>query len=118
MVSGQNKQTQVQEWTQWKQWALDHKDFDAFKNDFFDKVKKYNEDIDKKLSDPEFQKEVIEPILQIHKNDLLGAKVAGGIFAVLFIVLPIIIIIDMYPLEEKNENSYLPSELMVSEVNK
>ncbi len=38
----------MQEWTQWKQWALDHKDFEDFKNDFFDKVKKFNDDIDKK----------------------------------------------------------------------
>ena len=64
IAAGHDRQTQVKEWTRWKQWALDRKDFEAFKNDFFDKVKKHNKDIDKKLSDPEFQKEVIEPILQ------------------------------------------------------
>ena len=26
-VSKQKEQTMIQEWTQWKQWALDHKDF-------------------------------------------------------------------------------------------
>ena len=26
-VSKQKEQTKIQEWTQWKQWALDHKDF-------------------------------------------------------------------------------------------
>ena len=30
-VSGQKKQTAVQEWTQWKQWALNHKDFEDFR---------------------------------------------------------------------------------------
>ena len=28
LIQGQSKQTKVQEWTQWKQWALDHKDFE------------------------------------------------------------------------------------------
>ena len=35
---GQTKQTAVQEWTQWKQWALDHKDFPKFQTDFLDEV--------------------------------------------------------------------------------
>ena len=30
MIQGQNKQTKLQEWTSWKQWALDHKDFPKF----------------------------------------------------------------------------------------
>ena len=31
LIQGQNKQTQLQEWTSWKQWALSHKDFPEFK---------------------------------------------------------------------------------------
>ena len=32
LIQGQNKQTNLQEWTSWKQWALSHKDFPEFKN--------------------------------------------------------------------------------------
>ena len=41
-ISGQNKQTQVQEWTQWRQWALDHKDFEAFKEEQLFKIEEEN----------------------------------------------------------------------------
>ena len=58
MIQGQNKQTKLQEWTSWKQWALDHKDFPKFQTDFFNEVDEYNKNIDKKLEDPEVQKEL------------------------------------------------------------
>ena len=58
LISGQNKQTKVQEWTQWKQWALDHKDFPKFQTDFYNEVHEYNKNIDNKLEDPKFQKKV------------------------------------------------------------
>ena len=58
MIQGQNKQTKLQEWTSWKQWALDHKDFPKFQTDFFNEVDKYNKNIDRKLEDPEVQKEL------------------------------------------------------------
>ena len=58
LISGQNKQTKVQEWTQWKQWSLDHKDFPKFQTEFYDEVYEYNKNIDDKLEDPEFQKKV------------------------------------------------------------
>jgi len=32
MLSSQKKQTAIQEWTFWKQWALDHPDFNDFVN--------------------------------------------------------------------------------------
>ena len=63
MISGQNKQTKIQEWTQWKQWALDHKDFEAFKVEKIDEIKKYNDEIPKKLKDPAIQKQ-LEPLLE------------------------------------------------------
>jgi len=47
MIQGQNKQTKLQEWTSWKQWALDHKDFPKFQTDFFNEVDEYNKNIDK-----------------------------------------------------------------------
>ena len=30
-LRGQQQNTAVQEWTQWKQWVLDHKTFEAFR---------------------------------------------------------------------------------------
>ena len=35
IIQGQTKQTAVQEWTQWKQWALDHKEFPEFQINIF-----------------------------------------------------------------------------------
>ena len=58
MIQGQNKQTKLQEWTSWKQWALDHKDFPKFQTDFFNEVDEYNKNIDRKLEDPKVQKEL------------------------------------------------------------
>ena len=58
MIQGQSKQTKLQEWTSWKQWSLDHKEFPKFQTDFFNEVDKYNKNIDKKLKDPEVQKEL------------------------------------------------------------
>ena len=69
MISGQNKQTATQEWTQWKQWALDHKDFPKFQTDFFDEVHKYNEDIDNKLKDPDFIKKTITPLFEKREEE-------------------------------------------------
>ena len=56
MIQRQNKQTNLQEWTSWKQWTLDHKEFPKFQTDFFNEVDKDNKNIDKKLEDPEVKK--------------------------------------------------------------
>ena len=63
LISGQNKQTKLQEWTSWKQWALDHKDFESFKFEMIDKAKQHNENVKNKLEDPKFKKD-LEPLLQ------------------------------------------------------
>ena len=73
LISGQKKQTQVQEWTQWKQWALDHKEFPKFQTDFFNEVIAFNLKIDKKLEDPEFNKE-FEPLLIAEKQRVESDK--------------------------------------------
>ena len=67
IVSGQNKQTQVQEWTQWKQWALDHKDFEAFKNEMNSKIDEENKKITDYLESGEF-KELADEILAQNKK--------------------------------------------------
>ena len=63
MISGQKKQTAVIEWTIWKQWSLNHKDFDALKAEKIDKPKANNLEI---LNKPEIQKE-IENLLKDNK---------------------------------------------------
>ena len=86
-ISGQNKQTQVQEWTQWKQWALDHKDFEAFKNEMNTKIDEENKQITEYLNSSEFKK-VADEILEEHKQteekyqkeEMMFLKVFGGIF--------------------------------------
>ena len=89
MIQGQNKQTKLQEWTSWKQWALDHKDFPKFQTDFFNEVDEYNKNIDKKLEDPEVQKELdklfteeakMKRIFNILFAILIPALVGGIVF--------------------------------------
>ena len=63
IIQGQNKQTKLQEWTTWKQWALDHKDFEAFKGDKIDMPKAHNSKILESLKDPKVQKE-LEPLMK------------------------------------------------------
>ena len=52
MISGQKKQTAVIEWTIWKQWSLNNKDFDALKAEKIDKPKANNLEI---LNKPEIE---------------------------------------------------------------
>ena len=64
MISGQKKQTAIQEWTRWKQWALDHKDFPAFKEEtllrFEEESKKDIGIVEDPLSNPNIRKEIAE----------------------------------------------------------
>ena len=54
LIQGQNKQTQLQEWTSWKQWSLSHKDFAEFKNKLNAETIAKNKEIEKKLYSAEF----------------------------------------------------------------
>ena len=54
LIQGQNKQTQLQEWTSWKQWSLSHQDFAEFKNKLNAEAIAKNTEIEKKLYAPEF----------------------------------------------------------------
>ena len=56
LIQGQAKQTQQQEWTSWKQWALSHKDYPDFKNKLIGEATAKNKSIDEKLCEPEFVK--------------------------------------------------------------
>ena len=59
LIQGQNKQTNLQEWTSWKQWALSHKDFPEFKKKLTGGAVEKNEENERKLYEPEFVKKWI-----------------------------------------------------------
>ena len=88
-ISGQNKQTQVQEWTQWKQWALDHKDFEAFRNEMNSKIDEENKKITDYLESAEF-KELADEILaqnkKMEEDSQKQDEVLGKILLALFVV--------------------------------
>tara|TARA_Y100001933_G_scaffold77765_1_gene78999 strand:+ start:1709 stop:2191 length:483 start_codon:yes stop_codon:yes gene_type:complete len=57
-VSQLPKNSTSQEWLSLKQQALDHKDFQKFQTDFFNEVNEHNQLIEKRLEDPQMQKEL------------------------------------------------------------
>ena len=109
MISGQNKQTKVQEWTQWKQWSLDHKDFEAFKVKKIDDIKKYNDEIPKKLKDPAIQKQLEPYFEELRKGEELENKIltyAGGIVFAIILGCAIFSFIN----SQKNKESFINNQ--------
>ncbi len=68
-LRNQSKNAAVQEWTQWKQWALDHKDFPAFREKTQGKAKEHNSNIDALLTTEEVKKE-IEQMFEIDQKEI------------------------------------------------
>ena len=106
MIQGQSKQTKLQEWTSWKQWALDHKEFPKFQTDFFNEVDKYNKNIDKQLEDPEVQKELDKLFSGEAKRLRYSRILYLSTIAVLIGVMVSIVTIDSYK-NEQNQSSYI-----------
>lgn len=102
-VSGQKKQTAVQEWTQWKQWALNHNDFEDFRAKRIDEPKAFNMKVLEKLKDPKVQKE-LEPLMEAFaKKDKLARRI---VLAFLIFVFGAGISMNIYFfLEERNEST-------------
>ena len=117
IIKGQEKQTAVQEWTQWKQWALDHKDFEAFRTEYIDKAKAKNEIVLNKLNNPEIKKELD---LLLKKRPFLSSidveKNTGGVIytsialSVLVVGLLWIPIQDFIQNRDSNSYSFLYQE--------
>ena len=53
-----SKNLTSQEWLSFKQQVKGHKDFSKFQTNYFNEVIKFNQNIDKKLEDPQTQKEL------------------------------------------------------------
>ena len=56
-LRGQEKAVAAQEWTSWKQWALSHADFPAFKEKHIGAAQMHNEEVERRLTDPAFVEE-------------------------------------------------------------
>ena len=81
LISGQKKQTAVQEWTQWKQWALNHKDFPAFRDIPNQKANKNNARVDELLATKEVQNDISSLVKKRRKS----RKFVYAIYAILLI---------------------------------
>lgn len=106
MIQGQSKQTELQEWTSWKQWSLDHKEFPKFQTDFFNEVDQYNKNIDKQLEDPEVQKELDKLFSGEAKRLRYNRFFYLSTIAVLIGVLVSMVTINSYK-NEQNQSSYI-----------
>ena len=53
-LRGQEKAVAAQEWTSWKQWALSHAEFPAFKEKHIGAAQRHNEEVERRLTDPAF----------------------------------------------------------------
>tara|TARA_B100001093_G_C26680869_1_gene950361 strand:+ start:106 stop:693 length:588 start_codon:yes stop_codon:yes gene_type:complete len=121
LISGQDKQTKVQEWIQWKQWALSHKDFEAYKEEKIGKIQNFNKNIEDKLKDPELQKE-LEPLIKGFNDETISNRKKEekdtstfGIVALLLIVgaLSLVALINQNEGQNDNRTSYLPINLVI-----
>ena len=58
LISHLSNNATSEEWIFLKQQALDHEDFPKFQTNYFNEVIEFNQKIDKKLEDPQIQKEL------------------------------------------------------------
>ena len=81
------------EWISLRQQTLDNKDFPKFQTDHFNEVIEHNQKIDKKLEDPQTQKEldflikkyVITQKIRLYINPLMGIWIISCLLIILII---------------------------------
>ena len=95
------KKTQVEEWTKWKQWALDHKDFEDFRAKRIDEPKAFNLRVLEKLKDPEVQKE-LEPLMEQFAKKNKAANRKSLVFIALVVAVLGVLNIWIY-IEDNNK---------------
>ena len=113
LIRGQKQQTNIQEWTQWKQWALDHKEFEAFKVEKINDIEKFNDEITKNLKDPIIQKQLEPLVEELRKKNVQRKKLenivllfCGGIFFSAFLG----IVIYAFIYSQKNKESFINNQ--------
>ena len=104
LIQGQNKQTQIQEWTQWKQWALDHKDFEGFKKNRIEENKIFNKTIFEKINSDSL-KEELEKIIKPNPIFDISDQFAYRVFLIGFLVIFGSMIFFLMESREKEEIS-------------
>ena len=73
-LRGQEKAVAAQEWTSWKQWALSHADFPAFKDKHIGAAQKHNEEVERRLTDPAFVEEWKAKLVAQSMDDVSMAR--------------------------------------------
>ena len=104
LIQGQNKQTQIQEWTQWKQWALDHKDFEGFKKNRIEENKIFNKTILEKINSDSL-KEELDKIIKPNPIFDISDQFAYRVFLIGFLVIFGSMIFFLMESREKEEIS-------------
>ena len=104
LIQGQNKQTQIQEWTQWKQWALDHKDFEGFKKNRIEENKIFNKTIFEKINSDSL-KEELEKIIKPNPIFDISDELSYRVFLIGFLIIFGSMIFFLMKYREKEEIS-------------
>ena len=121
LIRGQKQQTNIQEWTQWKQWALDHKDFEAFRVEKIDNPKTHNSKILESLKDPKVQKG-LEPLLkeydefQKRESQKANTRVIGFLIFVGLCYLGLVAIPYMKNFKEGDNTDSLQNQIVNTEL--
>ena len=68
LIQGQKRQTAIQEWTKWKQWALSHPDFLDYKQEIFFRYEDRAYEIKQLIKTPEMKERIAECKKQFHKE--------------------------------------------------
>ena len=88
LIQGQNKQTAIQEWTKWKQWALSHPDFLDYKQQILFRYEDRAYEVKELIKTPEMKERIEECKKQFYKEQEEVRKKITQLLA-LFIVIPL-----------------------------
>jgi len=88
LIQGQKKQTAIQEWTQWKQWALSHPDFLDYKQQILFRYEDRAYEVNELIKTPEMKERIEECKKQFYKEQEEVRKKITQLLA-LFIVIPL-----------------------------
>ncbi len=93
IISEQKRQTAIQEWTQWKQWALDHPDFNDFVQWHRERADRHNARVEELLAREEVQKEILSLINQPEHKEEKSSKFNYGLILPLVGVLILLVFV-------------------------
>ena len=68
LIQGHNKQTAIQEWTKWKQWALSHPDFLDYKQEILFRYEDRAYEVNELIKTPEMKERIAECKKQFYEE--------------------------------------------------